>query len=254
LLGGLWHANTVRADQPFGASDRSERGTYQPPRLPARTQSQTTAENQPVATRQAPPRPAADLSDYAAESAGELVPPVVTVGYQADSSETSSVLQPAEPQADETVQLHEMHGEEIHGSQIRGSHPEAWPHDNGCGCGTCDGLAACDAPGACDAMPGRYGPLGGLSGLSRWSFNDWTSVGCDTGSCDSAACDSLGCDSVGCGDCGTCYSCTRIGLLPLSAILHERWFGGAEWVLWVRRGNEFPLVAVDPTSGNAPST
>lgn len=242
LLGGLWQTSASGADEPFGAADRSARGTYQPPQLPARPQSRSNADNGAAVTRQTPPQPAADLSDYADETTDTLVPPVVTVGYQADAPESSSVLQPVQPHAGKTVEMHETHvgpHTTYEGTHTHGSHTEAWSHNAGCDCGTCDGLAACDAPGNCDALPGRYGPLGGLSGLSRWSFNDWNNVGCDSGAC----------DSLGCGDCGTCYSCTRIGLLPLSAILHERWFGGAEWVLWVRRGNEFPVVAVDPTGG-----
>lgn len=86
-----------------------------------------------------------------------------------------------------------------------------------------------------------------------------SSCGCDgTSTCDGCAssCDTIGgCDSIGwgggCDGCGGCWDC-RVGCLALPRLFNDCWFGSAEYILWTRRGQQFPVLAAQlNAAGNA---
>jgi hypothetical protein len=232
----------VRGEDPQAdgrRTHRTQRAVYRSPQIGSAPATDSAAQRAPQ-----PPPP--DFSDYVDPRVEQLVPAVVTVGYQSDDSaeQGETVLETA-PRST---------GSQSAGSQSTGSPPRAAPqgspqemmpapqppgetvhqdpvpfyqgsgHAVGCGCGQC--AAAGDTISGCDARGVRYGLFGGLLDACGWG----------TAGCDSWACDAAGCDS--CGPCGP---------LPIGAMLNDQWFGSAEWMLWVRRGSEFPVLAVDPT-------
>lgn len=44
-------------------------------------------------------------------------------------------------------------------------------------------------------------------------------------------------------DCSGCDACSRSGLIALPRLCADGWFGSAEWLLWYRRGQSFPVLA-----------
>lgn len=81
---------------------------------------------------------------------------------------------------------------------------------------------------SCDALPGGM-PGCGLEGGS------WTEPGC------------------GLENCGGCDLCSTTGCIPLPRLCADQWFGSAEWLLWYRRGQDFPVLAATP-AGTAAGT
>ncbi len=82
---------------------------------------------------------------------------------------------------------------------------------------------------SCDAMPGGL-PGCGLEGGS------WSEPVC------------------GFENCGGCGMCSNQGCIPLPRLCADQWFGSAEWLLWYRRGQSYPVLAATARSGNTPGT
>lgn len=53
-------------------------------------------------------------------------------------------------------------------------------------------------------------------------------------------------------NCGGCDMCAT-GCIPLPRLCADQWFGSAEWLLWYRRGQSYPVLAATP-AGTAAGT
>jgi hypothetical protein len=90
------------------------------------------------------------------------------------------------------------------------------------------GETYCDS--ACDAMPFDQG----CDSPGDWLLGPTLSGG--------------HCGGAGCGGCGQCSG----GFIPVPDFHNRCWFGGAEWLNFTRRGQDFPVLAANVTTPATP--